>query len=89
MENYNENEQISFTNMFKFIANKIRIIGTIIGTILIIIGIIKYCGTLGYYGFYGTDLYNELCSSLVEIKSLLSLIVVAVGTLIDVLSLKH
>ena len=90
MENhYNENEQISFTNMFRFMANKIRTIGTIIGTILIIIGIIKFCGTIGYYGYYGTDLYNELCTSLVEIKSLLSLLLVASGTLLDVISLKH
>ena len=89
MENHNENEQISFTNMFRFMANKIRTIGTIIGTILIIIGIIKFCGTFGYYGYYGTDLYNELCTSLVETKSLLSLLLVASGTLIDVISLKH
>ena len=89
MENYNENEQISFTNMFRFIANKIRTIGVIIGAILIIIGIIKFCGTLGYHGSYRSDLSNELSTSLDEIKSLLSLLLVAFGTLLDVISLRH
>lgn len=89
MENVKDEKQISFTNIYKCIANNIRPIGALIGLFLIIIGVIKFFETAGYYSGYRSALHDELSTLLVEIKSLLSLLLVAMGTMIDVLSLKN